>query len=224
MRKELITILLLAMFLTLAAAAYADSDVMLSNMGAKLKLGIANTFTGWMEIPVQAYKGSKQGYFGDERNKLAGALAGTLEGICAGTGRTISGISDIVGFWALDPASNDGVGIPLEAQKAWEQGEVYDLLNPSLEEATITPVAKKLGRGLINTVFGVAEIPGQIVKGVKERSIDLGIIKGLWNFLSREISGLSDLVTACLPTPKDVTGNTFDKDWPWTDLCENIKK
>lgn len=218
MLKKLSLVLVAVLLVISSSMAYADEVV--DNMKAKLQRGIINTLTGWIEIPHQIYKGYNQGFRGEGENKLGGVVTGAVEGACAAAGRTISGVVDLVGFWALSPASNEGIGIPLEAEGVLDEGEIYDLTSPSIEEATITPVAEKVKRGLANTLFGIAEIPGQMSKGMKEGALDGGFIKGLWYFLSREISGAYDLVTICFPTPRDAVGNNFDEEWPWTTLAE----
>ncbi|GAI67572.1 unnamed protein product, partial [marine sediment metagenome] len=42
---------------------------------------------------------------------------------------------------------NKNIGIPLDAEYAWEEGEPYDILNPSFTEGTLAPVTNKLFRG-----------------------------------------------------------------------------
>ena len=74
---------------------------------------------------------------------------------------------ELFGFWSANPADNDGVGVPLDAQYAWEEGVQYDLFDPSLKEG-VKPMGRKLLRGLGNTFLGIAELPGQILKGKRE--------------------------------------------------------
>ena len=65
-----------------------------------------------------------------------------------GVGRTMSGAGDVVGFWAADPKSNDGVGIPLNAEYAWEEfnrtGSTHDLAPFWRVVESNSPMAKKL--------------------------------------------------------------------------------
>jgi len=71
--------------------------------------------------------------------------------------------------------------------------------------------------------FGVVEVPGQIVKGVKAGAPDLGIIKGLWYWFSREIDGVYDVVTCLVPNPEDTKALPFDEKWPWSALGDSVK-
>lgn len=160
---------------------------------------------------------------GSEDDKIGGAIVGIFDGIGHSAGRTLSGVTDIVGFWAASPRTNEGAGLPLDAEYAWEEGEPYDLFDPDFKEATVMPVGKKLIRGLSNGLLGIVEIPGQIMKGVSEGAPDLGIVKGIWYFYSREVAGLSDIVTIILPNPEDTKGLAFDEEYPWEALVERIK-
>ena len=223
MLKRLSVVLAAILFVLSLSATHANAGEVLDNMGAKFRRGLVNTFTGWSEFPLQTYKGFNQGFKGNENHKVLGVATGALEGIFAAVGRTASGVADVIGFWALSPESNEGIGLPMESRNAWEEGETYDLLDPTCEEATIGPVGNKIKRGLGNAVGGIVEVPGQIVKGFKEGSALMGPIKGIQHFLSREISGLHDLVTAFCPSPRTVVGNTFEEEWPWTAWCENVK-
>jgi len=220
MKRGLLTILVLAVFMVSSITAHADENPFKLMMD-KLWRGVVNTTTGWIEFPAQISKGYETGGFmGEERAGAIGALGGVFSGIGSAMGRTLSGAFQIAGFWAADPASNDGIGIPLDADYAWEEGTAYDLNDPSFTEATIAPVSLKFQRGLGNLFGGILEIPSQIVKGIKAPSWDLGIVKGLWFFVSREIDGASDLATFYLPGPRENQGYPFDEKWAWTALFE----
>ena len=43
----------------------------------------------------------------------------------------------------------------------------------------------------------------------------MGLPKGLWAFLSRELYGLADIVTILVPTPVEQLGVAFDEENPW---------
>ncbi len=219
MRKGILCILLAAtLVISSAGASYASgAEELFSGMGKKLVRGAVNTVTGWVEIPAQVYYGYKNDSFG-------GAFVGIISGIWHGVGRTISGAGDVVGFWAADPKSNDGVGIPLNAEYAWEEGTKYDLTKPSFGEATLTPMGTKLGRGLGNSLLGFVELPGQIFKGLKLHAPDLGIGKGLWYWYSRQIDGAVDLASFLFPNPKDTKALKFDEKWPWSALGDTLGK
>ena len=223
--KKLLCVLVAFLFLAASSSTvFAEAEDIVNGMGKKLFMGAANTLTGWVEIPAQIAKGyNNGGIMGENNTGLVGVIGGVFSGIGSAVGRTLSGLGQLAGFWAADPESNDGVGIPLDADYAWEEGTSYDMMDPSFAEATITPIGKKLGRGIGNTLFGAAEFPGQIVKGVKEGAWDLGIIKGLWFWLSREVDGIWDLCTFPLPGPRENEGYPFDEKWPWSALGDSVK-
>ena len=223
MFKKIAVALVAILFIVSASAAYAAGDTC-TVIGEKCKRGLVNTFTGWMELPFQVKKGFNEGFKGDENHKVMGVVTGLVRGVFNSIGRTISGVVDVVGCWAVAPADNEGAGLALGAKNAWDDSAVYDIADPSLEVATFEPMGKKFMRGLGNGLFGIAEFPGQIVKGVKEGTPIAGIGKGIWYFVSREISGLYDLATMPFPTPEESLGIHFEQEWPWTDLCDNIKK
>jgi putative exosortase-associated protein (TIGR04073 family) len=108
-------------------------------------------------------------------------------------------------------------------KKRWEDGTHHDIFKPDLMEGAVRPVGNKLLRGLGNGIFGFAEFPGQIVKGVKAGAPDLGIVKGLWYWLSREIGSVYDVTTFLLPNPADTKGLAFDEKWAWSALGDNVK-
>ena len=64
------------------------------------------------------------------------------------------------------------------------------------------------------------ELPGQVCKGISQKPAKLGIIKGLWYWASREVSGVSDVVTALFPNPEDTAGFAFDEKWPWDNFSD----
>jgi putative exosortase-associated protein (TIGR04073 family) len=220
MRKAL-CVLAAFVFLFTSSMSFAEtgdvtSEDVMNGMGAKMRRGAINTFTGWIEIPAQIAKGYEYGFMGKDNTGFVGAIGGIFAGIGTAAGRTISGVGELVGFWAVDPDGNEGMGIPLDAEYAWETGTPYDMTDPSFMEATTRPVLKKLGRGLGNLLCGVAEIPGQIMKGIEEKAWDAGICKGIWYCLSREIDGAFDVATFLLPGPRDTKGVPFDEKWPWS--------
>ncbi|MBU1084162.1 MAG: exosortase system-associated protein, TIGR04073 family [Candidatus Omnitrophota bacterium] len=223
MVKKSVSILVMCVFLMTASVSYAASDDLLTGMGQKLFRGVINVVTGWVEIPAQIIKGYDRGFNGNENNKIVGLVVGVFKGLGDATGRTLSGVADVAGFWAADPDSNEGIGIPLDAEYAWQEGTAYNIFDPNLGEGAFKPIAGKLLRGIGNTVLGIIEIPGQIVKGVKDGAPDLGIIKGIWYFASREMDGASDIYTFYMANPKETKGLAFDETWPWSAFGENIK-
>lgn len=223
MRKKLFVSLVALAFLFVCATAHADAEELLTGMGHKFVRGIVNTFTGWVEFPAQIVKGYNRGLDGDGNHKIIGGVVGIFTGIGHGAGRTMSGVGDVVGFWAADPASNEGVGLPLDAEYAWQEGTHHDIFDPNLVDGAVKPVGKKLLKGLGDSIFGFVELPGQIVKGVKAGAPDLGIIKGLWYWGSREIGGVYDTATFFLPNPADTKGMAYDEKWAWSALGDSVK-
>lgn len=199
-----------------ACAVYATTEELIGGMGTKFVRGVVNTFTGWIEFPVQIYKGY-------EKTSFPGALVGIFTGVWYGVGRTASGVIEMASFWAADPKDNDGVGIPLDAEYAWEEGTHHNPVDPNFMDATVAPMGNKLLRGAGQAIFGFVEVPGQILKGAREKAPDFGIIKGFWYWFSRDIDGIYDVCTFWLPNPRDTKGLAFDEKWPWSALGDNLK-
>lgn len=65
---------------------------------------------------------------------------------------------------------------------------------------------RKLGRGLANTLFGIAEIPIQIQATLDQEgsgaAATYGVIKGLSRFFIREGVGIYEILTFPIPYPK----------------------
>lgn len=225
MKKNIVGVLLVFCIVVspLGEARAAGTEEFIGGMGEKFVRGIVNIFTGWIEVPAQIIKGYNRGLGGDEGNKLGGAFVGIFSGVWYGLGRTFSGFKEMAGFWAADHKDYDGVGIPLEADYAWQAGEPYHFSDPSFSKATIAPMGNKLVSGVCDTVFGFVELPGQFAKGVKLRAPDAGIGKGIWYWFSRELDGIYDAVTFLLPNPKDTKGLAFDEKWPWSALGDSFK-
>lgn len=198
--------------------AYATGDDFADGAMNKLVRGVVNVLTGWVELPVQIAKGYNEGFAGSENNKVVGTLVGIFDGLGHAAGRTLSGAGDVVGFWAANPEDNEGVGLPLDAEYAWETGTPYNAFDPDFGKGAIEPIGKKLIRGIGDVVLGFVEIPGQVSQGLKNGAPDIGIFKGIWYMLSREISGVTDIATFILPTPKDTEGLAFDQERPWDAL------
>ncbi len=207
--------------LLFAVTAHAESEIahdqegVLVSMKAKLARGIVNTFTGWMEFPYQIVKGFDEGFMGEEGNRLFGVVFGGMKGVTYALGRTASGIADTVFFWAASPRDNIYVGIPLDAEYAWEQGVSYDMFDPDFTEAAIRPMVNKLFRGAGNALFGFMEMPRQVKRSFSKGSWDMGISRGLWFWASREVSGIADIVTFPCANPEYNAGVPFDEDMPW---------
>lgn len=63
-----------------------------ANAGSKLRRGLANFATGWVEIPIAMDKAIK------ESNPVFGIVVGLVKGTAKAVGRTASGVFDTVTF------------------------------------------------------------------------------------------------------------------------------
>ncbi|MEA3306048.1 MAG: exosortase system-associated protein, TIGR04073 family [Candidatus Omnitrophota bacterium] len=224
MKMKKAVLVLFAAVVFSCSTVYAATDDFFAGMGRKFTRGLVNVLTGWVELPMQTIKGYNRGFCGDENNKIGGSTCGFFKGIGHTIGRTAWGAVELVGFWTANPEDNLGIGIPLDAEYAWEEGEPHDCCNPDFTEATIRPISKKFLRGLGNSLFGFAELPGQIAKGFQEGAFDLGVGKGLWFWYSREIYGIADLATLIFPVPEENAGYRFDEEYPWDALADVMEE
>lgn len=222
MKTKFVILAFFISIILLSSAAYGATDNVLEGMGKKLFRGLTNVLTGWIELPAQTIKGYNRASYEYDENAIIGVTCGFFRGISHSIGRTVSGIFDVVGFWAANPEDNWDTGIPLDAEYAWQEGYAYDCFDPNFGEAALGPMSSKFLRGAGNTLFGFAELPGQIAKGVGEGAYDLGIMKGLWFACSREISGLADLATVIFPTSEENAGYPFEEEQPWDALIGSI--
>ena len=86
--KRLLKILILTALISLLLASTAEAQ----GKAKKLLRGVANTLTGWVEIPKNIYDTSV------EENLLAGGTLGTIEGIGMAIVRTGCGVYEVVTF------------------------------------------------------------------------------------------------------------------------------
>lgn len=215
--KRTLSVLIAALFLFSASAAYAgDCGELVQGMGSKLWRGSVNTVTGWVEIPVQVHKGYQKCSF-------LGGFWGIFKGVWCAAGRTISGAGEVATFWSADPESNEGIGVPLDSEYAWQNCGAPEEAECDFEKAVFYPMRDKFLRGVGYSLFGVAEVPGQIGKGIKCPSWDLGLIKGIWYFVGREAEGALDLTTFWLPNPCDTKAVKYDEKWPWSALGDELQ-
>jgi len=229
--RKLIMIALAVFILTTPAYAEemsSDStgDGIVNGMGQRIVRGAVNLVTGIVEVPAQIIKGFNNGCPHIENelgSKTVGTVVGIFRGVSHAGGRMSWGALELLGFWAASPASNIGVGIPLDAEHAWEEGTQYDLFDPSFGEAAVTPVSKKLVDGVVNGVFGVAEFPGQILLGADEGNALYGVVKGLWYWASREAYGITNIYSCLVPNPEDNLGAHLPDDRPWTELAAQLE-
>jgi putative exosortase-associated protein (TIGR04073 family) len=190
-------------------------------MADKFIRGVVNTVTGFIEWPVQTWKGYKDGVSAIE-NKAGSKTVGTLNGLLLrgpghALGRTSSGMLEVLTFWLPNPPDNAGVGTALDAPYAWEDGERVSIFKPSLAEG-VKPWGRKIVRGLGNGIGGIVELPGQIKKGAHNGNVGMGIVKGFWFWWGRTANGIGEAVTFLVPNPKDQMGYGFEETWPWDAL------
>ena len=174
---RIILALVLTVFMVSAFDTRADShkggDGIVDGMVDKATRGLVNTVTGIVELPRQICKGYQNGCgFIDNEvgSKSVGTILGVLRGVTHAAGRTGHGMFELAGFWTANPADNDGVGVPLDAEYAWEDGEQYSIFEPSLGEG-VKPYGAKLVRGVGNAVGGILEVPGHIKKGAEDGNV-----------------------------------------------------
>lgn len=219
----------LAAAMMAACIGVASSEASTTNIAEGMKekaiSGAIDLVTGIVELPVQIYKGYNAG-FAPIKNPTGSKVVGTVLGIFKGfghaAGRTSWGAMELFGFWTANPVDNAGVGLPLDAQYAWEQGEAYNIFEPSLAEG-VKPIGRKLVHGFANSFAGIAELPGQIIVGKQEGNVLKGIGRGVWFWFSREVYGMSSIYTCIVPNPKDNPGYAFDGEWPWSSLTQETK-
>ena len=219
-----LTVLILIASLMASSACAATGDIA-EGMGRKAGRGAVNLFTGIFEVPMQIYKGYHKGFEpikNEVGSKTLGVILGFFRGLSHAFGRMSWGALELFGFWSANPEDNVGVGIPLDAEYAWETGQQYSIFEPSLSEG-IKPVGRKLGYGLANAFAGIAELPGQTVNRALQGNAMGGLGRGLWFWLSREVYGIVGIFSCIVPNPEDNPGYAFDGKWPWSALFSDIE-
>lgn len=220
--RRLICFVLVCFLLT--SSAYAANENIGQGMMDKATRGIINLVTGIVELPVQTYKGYKNG-FGHIQSpgwsKTVGTVLGFFRGVSHSAGRISWGGLELFGFWTANRPDNDGVGTPFDAQYAWEEGEQYSIFKPSLEEG-IKPIGKKLVLGVADAVVGIVELPAQTAEGAFQGNAWVGLGKGVWFWLSREVYGFTNIFTCIVPNPQDNLGYPLNGNWPWSVLDEDL--
>ena len=212
MRHKLIVSLSLIMvvisFCVYAAAGDQKPDYFNSSVD-KAKQGVTNILTGWLELPFQVYKGYKKG-LKDGDFKIIGGFFGIFRGALHGLGRTAAGTYQLATFPLPNPKDNQGVGVPLDGQYVWEEGDQY-----SIGADGTSVIGKKAIRGLSNTFFGIFDMPGQFIKGVENDRPLIGLGNSILYPLSRMISGVYDLGTVFLPNSGEDYGYPLEEEHPW---------
>lgn len=197
-------------------------------MGHKFLRGTVNTLTGIAEIPMQTYKGFDNG-FGPityvPLSKTVGTVLGFFRGLGHGAGRMVYGAAEVASFFAPNHASSEGFGIPFDAEYVWEMGERYSVTKPNLKEG-LMPYPRKFARGLSDGLFGVLEVPGQVVQGAQSENpwlgVPVGAVRGVWFAYGRTVCGVADAVLFLVPNPETQVGYGYDHVWPWEPLTESF--
>lgn len=208
---------LLVIFLFSQLPLFAASENVLVGMKDKVVSGVVDTVTGIVELPVQIHKGYRKGCAPIKNkflSKTVGTILGFFRGVGHAAGRTGYGIFEVATFYTANPENNKGVGVPLDAEYAWEEGEQHSFLKPNLKEGCL-PVGRKLVRGLANGFLGVLDLPGQIVKGFRDEQFLLGIIRGVWFSYSRTTSGIGEAILFLVPNPVETQGYSYGSNMPW---------
>ena len=202
----------------MASPAYASTENVGEGMAAKAIRGAVNLVTGIVEVPMQVYKGYNKG-FEPIKNKAGSKGVGTILGLFRGfghaAGRESWGGLELFGFWTANRPDNKGIGIPFDAEYAWQMGEQYDVFKPSLAQG-LKPIPTKLLHGLADAFLGIVELPAQTMKGAHEGNALKGLGKGAWFWLSREIYGFGNIYTCLVPNPPDNPGYPLTGEWPWS--------
>lgn len=217
----------LAILATLSLTTFtgvAGSAEVVDGMKNKIVRGVVDIVTGIVEVPVQICKGYNNG-FGPIDNTVGSKTVGTILGFFRGFGhaggRFVSGGSELFGFWTANAVDNYGIGVPFDAEYSWEEGIQYSYFDPSLSEG-VKPVGRKLARGVTDGLLGVAEFPGQILRGASDGNIVMGVGKGLWYWVSREAQGFTGVLGCIVPNHEDNLGHAYEGDWPWSALSDSM--
>jgi hypothetical protein len=102
------------------------------------------------------------------------------------------------------------VGIPLDSQNVWEEGNQYSIANEG-----VAPIGRKALRGAVNTMFGIVDMPAQIGKGFSEDKPFTGLFKAIVFPVARIASGVYDLGTVFLPNDAQGYGYPLEEKNPW---------
>ena len=204
----------------IASATLADDLSTSERMGKKAVRGAIDLFTGIVELPMQTYKGFQNGC-APVKNEKTSTAVGTILGFFRGLGHTAGRMShggrELFCFWTADQPTNQGTGVPFDAQYSWQKGDPYSLFKPSFKEGT-APIVRKLTLGLANTFTGIVEVPHQIIKAKQsETSVGKGAGKGVYLFFSRTIYGATDVFTLffLVPNQVDTYGYAYDSRYSW---------
>jgi putative exosortase-associated protein (TIGR04073 family) len=214
-------VLALALIGQLMAADDPHQRSIGGGMARKAWLGTVDVVTSPVELPMQVAKGYRKGR--GVVGTTVHSVFGLFRGVTHTAGRLGHGAFNLALFWLPDPADNHGVGAPLDATFAWQEGEQHGLFDPTLGDG-LAPYGRKLGRGLGNALAGICEIPGQTMRGSRDDHLLRGMGRGVWYFLGRECNGVVDIGLFLLPNPRDTYGSVFNERWPWYAMVDHIEE
>lgn len=182
-----------------AASDYRATDDFAAACVNKILRGGTNVVTGWIEIFNQATKKTRSS------GPAQGLTVGVLKGLWYGVGRTLHGAAELVTFPLANHQSNEDVGVPLDAEFAWEEG------TPAREYGG--PIGNKVVRGVVDLSTGWIEVGAQPVLVSRAKGSvygwTAGLVKGLWFGASRLASGAVEAAMFVFPNPVDTAGYPF---------------
>jgi len=222
MKKQgLLAGLLMGGMLLVGSGAWAIEDSVRCGMAEKGTHGLVDIATGWMEVPMQIYKGYDEGIKqikAPAASRSVGTLVGAFRGAFHATGRTCWGVMQLAGFWTLNHTDNSHLLQLHDSEYAFEMGQKKRIRCPNVD-AGLTRIGERFERGCLNLLGAPAEIPGQIRRSDGERCVYVGLPKGVWFMASRAMYGVGDIGLVAVPSPNADLGVAFDEVQAWDAVC-----
>ena len=198
--------------------AFADIDATATEEATKARSGsakglrgIINLSTFWLEIPIQTTRGARQGVAGMEDagigGKLFGGIFGLSRGVFHGTGRLITGASDLAGFWATDHSSNEGYGTNYDSMFAYQ---INVEPSPMDLQSASEHIADKAYRGISNVIVIPQDFFRYTNEQARENKPFSGLSKGIWAGSSSLWNSATDIISFPFPNYPDTLGNTLE--------------
>jgi len=198
--------------------AFADIDPNATAEAAKSRSGSAkglrgviNLSTFWLEIPIQTTRGARQGPAGMEGTGFSGRLFGGVfglgRGVFHGTGRLITGASDLAGFWAADHSSNEGYGTSYDSMFAYQlsvEPSPMDLQSASQH------IVNKAYRGVSTAIIMPQDFFHYTNEQARENKPFSGLSKGIWAGSSSLWNSATDIISFPFPNYSNTLGNTIE--------------
>jgi len=176
--------------------------------------GLVDIGSGWMEFPLQTYRGYNDGASFVQYPALKyplGGLLGMMRGATHTAGRTTWGVVTLMGFWTSNPPDNKSVLFLLDGEYAWDKGTKKTIFAPTFKNGFYR-LWSRYARGIEDPIIGLGEIPGQAYKTSREGHNWLrGVPRGMWFSVSRCYNGLADLILLPLPGPEMTFGVPYDE-------------